>query len=132
MLKIPLTPNQQRVLAFVAECQRERGSSPTRAEISARFDWRSANAAEDVLRGLARKGYITLRSGTARGIVIRQSADEQAPAVDPCQELRAEIDRLKAERDEWAAKYIAMRRKYSELRWPGLTGVVRAAKTEPA
>ena len=40
--------------------------------------------------------------------------------------LRAEIDRLTLERNEWSARWHAERRKYAELRWPGRTGVVRA------
>lgn len=40
--------------------------------------------------------------------------------------LHSEIDRLTKERDEWAAKWQAERRKYAELRWPGLNGEVRA------
>ena len=30
------------------------------------------------------------------------------------------------ERDEWAAKWHSMRRQYAELRYPGMTGIVRA------
>lgn len=40
-------------------------------------------------------------------------------------DLRAEIARLTAERDEWARKAMEWRRKYSELRYPGMTKEVR-------
>jgi hypothetical protein len=52
--------------------------------------------------------------------------------LDEAQEALAEtmgcaaIERLTRERDEWAAKWQAERKKYAELRWPGLTGKVRA------
>lgn len=41
---------------------------PTRAEIAAFMGFRSANAAEDHLKALARKGAISLTPGTSRGI----------------------------------------------------------------
>lgn len=43
---------------------------PTRAEIARTLGFRSANAAEDHLRALARKGMIELLPGAARGIRI--------------------------------------------------------------
>ena len=42
-------------------------------------------------------------------------------------ELEDERDALKVERDEWAAKWHAMRRQYGEMRWPGMTRVVTAS-----
>lgn len=38
----------------------------------------------------------------------------------------ATIACLTAERDEWAAKWHAERRRYAQLRWPGMTREVRA------
>jgi len=43
---------------------------PTRAEIADHMGFRSANAAEDHLRALARKGAISLKPGTSRGIRV--------------------------------------------------------------
>jgi len=43
---------------------------PTRAEIAASMGFRSANAAEDHLRALDRKGAITLTPGMSRGIRV--------------------------------------------------------------
>jgi repressor LexA len=40
-------------------------------EIARYFGFRSANAADDHLRALQRKGLIELRPGISRGIVIR-------------------------------------------------------------
>ena len=35
-----------------------------------------------------------------------------------------ETVRLRAERDQWAAKWHAMRRQYAELRWPGMNKAI--------
>ena len=65
-----LTPIQQRVYDFVA-AQIQAGIPPTRAEIAREFNWRSANAAQDCLRSLVRKGRLEL-SRCARGIRLTQ------------------------------------------------------------
>lgn len=41
-------------------------------------------------------------------------------------DLRDEIARLTAERDDWARKAMEWRRKYAELRYPGMTNEVHA------
>lgn len=68
-----LTRRQAEILAFIRDTQQERGSPPTRAEISAAFGFRSPNAAEEHLRALARKGAITLEEGRARGIRLTEA-----------------------------------------------------------
>lgn len=50
---------------------------PTRAEIAEALSFRSANAAEEHLRALARKGAIELLPGTSRGIRLKDSLREQ-------------------------------------------------------
>jgi hypothetical protein len=40
-------------------------------------------------------------------------------------ELEKRVEQLTRERDEWAAKWHAMRKQYAELRYPGMTGVIR-------
>lgn len=47
---------------------------PTRAEIAAHMGFRSANAAEDHLKALARKGAISLTPGMSRGIRLQTTA----------------------------------------------------------
>lgn len=69
-----LTPRQQQVLDCIEAAIARTGSPPTRAEIAAEFGFKSANAAEDHLQALARKGVIELVSGTARGIRLRHRA----------------------------------------------------------
>ena len=63
-----LTPRQSEILAFIRSSLEVFSVPPTRAEIASAFGFASANAAEDHLRALARKGAITLESGSARGI----------------------------------------------------------------
>ncbi|NTV09316.1 MAG: transcriptional repressor LexA [Zoogloea sp.] len=67
----PLTPRQQAILEFIRDAQEREGLPPTRAEIGAAFGFRSPNAAETHLRALAKKGAISLDSGRARGIRLR-------------------------------------------------------------
>jgi len=47
------------------------GAPPTRAEIATELGFKSANAAEEHLQALARKGVIELVSGTSRGIRLK-------------------------------------------------------------
>jgi repressor LexA len=47
------------------------GAPPTRAEIAAELGFKSANAAEEHLQALARKGVIELVGGTSRGIRLK-------------------------------------------------------------
>ena len=66
-----LTDRQQQVLDLVQSTIERTGSPPTRAEIAAELGFRSANAAEEHLQALARKGVIELVSGTSRGIRLK-------------------------------------------------------------
>ena len=65
-----LTPRQGEILALISQSIEESGLPPTRAEIATRLGFASANAAEEHLRALARKGYVELSPGTSRGIRI--------------------------------------------------------------
>jgi repressor LexA len=66
-----LTPRQQQVLELVQSAIERTGAPPTRAEIAAELGFRSANAAEEHLQALARKGVIDLVGGTSRGIRLK-------------------------------------------------------------
>ncbi len=66
-----LTPRQRDILTLIEREVREHGAPPTRAEIATAFGFRSANAAEEHLRALARKGAIELVGGTSRGIRLK-------------------------------------------------------------
>lgn len=66
MLK--LTARQQQILELIDQSIRSTGFPPTRAEIARELGFRSPNAAEDHLKALAKKGAITIVSGTSRGV----------------------------------------------------------------
>jgi repressor LexA len=66
-----LTDRQQQILDLVQSAIERTGAPPTRAEIAAELGFRSANAAEDHLQALARKGVIELVGGTSRGIRLK-------------------------------------------------------------
>jgi repressor LexA len=68
-----LTPRQTEVLNYIRECIDDSGMPPTRAEIARQLGVKSANAAEEHLRALQRKGVIELVSGASRGIQLKDS-----------------------------------------------------------
>ena len=69
-----LTARQQQILELIQNAITLTGAPPTRAEIASELGFRSANAAEEHLQALARKGAIELVSGTSRGIRLRHDA----------------------------------------------------------
>jgi repressor LexA len=72
MLQSPkLTARQQEILNLIQSAIARTGSPPTRAEIATELGFKSANAAEEHLQALARKGVIELISGTSRGIRLK-------------------------------------------------------------
>ncbi len=66
-----LTARQQQILELIQNAISRSGAPPTRAEIATELGFKSANAAEEHLQALARKGVIELVSGTSRGIRLR-------------------------------------------------------------
>jgi len=72
-----LTPRQRQILSLIQRVIHETGMPPTRAEIARALRFKSANAAEDHLRALERKGVIELLSGTSRGIRLKDALREQ-------------------------------------------------------
>lgn len=72
MLESPkLTARQQQILELIQSAIARTGAPPTRAEIAVELGFKSANAAEEHLQALARKGVIELVSGTSRGIRLK-------------------------------------------------------------
>lgn len=63
-----LTARQNEVLNFIKNYIDESGFPPTRADIAEELGFRSANASEEHLKALARKGAIEMIPGTSRGI----------------------------------------------------------------
>jgi repressor LexA len=72
-----LTPRQTQVLRLIQSHINESGMPPTRAEIAQELGFRSANAAEEHLRALQRKGVIDLIPGASRGIQLKDTMREQ-------------------------------------------------------
>ena len=66
----PLTPRQQQVFDLIKSKIEDCGMPPTRAEIARELGFRSANAAEEHLKALARKEAIEIIPGASRGIRI--------------------------------------------------------------
>ncbi|MEM9759233.1 MAG: transcriptional repressor LexA [Pseudomonadota bacterium] len=77
MLK--LTARQEQVLDVIRQHIDNTGLPPTRADIARELGFRSANAAEEHLKALARKGAIEIIPGASRG--IRLPDDEGLPLV---------------------------------------------------
>jgi repressor LexA len=74
-----LTPRQSEVLEFIKSYIEETGYPPTRADIAKELGFKSANASEEHLKALARKGAIEMIPGTSRG--IRLPVSEGIPIV---------------------------------------------------
>ena len=71
-----LTARQSQVLDIIRRYVDETGYPPTRAEIAAELGFRSANAAEEHLRALARKGAIEMVPGASRGIRLPEAEED--------------------------------------------------------
>jgi len=78
-----LTKRQGEVLDVIKDCINKTGMPPTRVELAKILGFRSANAAEEHLKALARKGAIEILSGTSRGIRI---VEEHKSNVVPIEE----------------------------------------------
>ena len=73
----PLTPRQQQVFDLIKDKIDVSGMPPTRAEIARELGFRSANAAEEHLKALARKEVIEIIPGASRGIRILLEDEEE-------------------------------------------------------
>lgn len=72
-----LTPRQREIVKLIQESLRDNGMPPTRAEIATAMGFKSANAAEEHLRALQRKGVLDIIPGASRGIQLKDSIREQ-------------------------------------------------------
>ena len=79
LMTIKLTARQQQILDLIRDAISRTGFPPTRAEIATTLGFKSANAAEDHLKALARKGAVELTAGASRGIRLVDSAIPTAP-----------------------------------------------------
>ena len=71
-----LTPRQEEVLAFIKNYIEETGYPPTRADIANELGFKSANASEEHLKALARKG------GDQGGMDVQGSALVASPQLE--------------------------------------------------
>jgi len=65
-----ITPQQQKVLDCIQVYINKTGFPPTRADICKELGFKSPNSAEMHLRALEKKGIITIKSGSSRGISL--------------------------------------------------------------
>lgn len=79
-MAIKLTSRQQEILDLIRTQIARTGFPPTRAEIAKELGFKSANAAEDHLKALAKKGAIELTAGASRGIRLKVETDPE-PAL---------------------------------------------------
>ncbi|KLV07399.1 LexA family transcriptional regulator [Photobacterium aquae] len=77
----PLTPRQQEVFELIKAKIDDTGMPPTRAEIARELGFRSANAAEEHLKALARKEVIEIIPGASRGIRLIQTAEPEVSGL---------------------------------------------------
>jgi repressor LexA len=93
-----LTPRQQEIFELIQRAIASTGAPPTRAEIAAELGFKSANAAEEHLQALARKGVIELVGGTSRGIRLRASTlasvNESRAAREVDQSVLSQLGKL--------------------------------------
>lgn len=78
---IKLTKRQSEVLDHIKQHIATTGYPPTRAELARILGFRSANAAEEHLRALARKGAIEMVPGASRGIRLPEPVQDGLPIV---------------------------------------------------
>ena len=77
-----ITTQQQRVLDCIQVYLNKTGFPPTRADICKELGFKSPNSAETHLRALEKKGFISIESGTSRGISIIGSSSSSAEIQD--------------------------------------------------
>jgi repressor LexA len=82
-MALKLTARQSQILDLIRQAISQTGRPPTRAEIAHELGFRSANAAEDHLRALERKGHIRLTAGTSRGIQLLDDTTRAAAVPAP-------------------------------------------------
>lgn len=93
-MSIKLTARQQEVFDLIKNIIRRTGFPPTRAEIAKSLGFRSANAAEDHLKALAKKGAIILIPGTSRGIRLNPALDDSNEQITDIDSSSSALDNL--------------------------------------
>ena len=76
-----LTDRQQEILDLIKSNLEENGLPPTRADIARTLGFKSPNAAEQHLRAIEKKGFISILAGASRGIILNTEEDLGIPVI---------------------------------------------------
>ena len=76
-----LTNRLKEILDLIKSYITDYGFPPTRAEISKVLGFKSANAAEQHLRAIEKKGYLKILAGASRGIVLTEDEEKGIPVI---------------------------------------------------
>ena len=76
-----LTDRQQEILDLIKSNLEENGLPPTRADIARTLGFKSPNAAEQHLRAIEKKGFISILAGASRGIILNMEEDLGIPVI---------------------------------------------------
>ena len=76
-----LTKRQQEILDLIKSNLEDNGLPPTRADIARTLGFKSPNAAEQHLRAIEKKGFISILAGASRGIILNTEEDLGIPVI---------------------------------------------------
>ena len=76
-----LTDRQQEILDLIKSNLEDNGLPPTRADIARTLGFKSPNAAEQHLRAIEKKGFISILAGASRGIILNTDEDLSIPVI---------------------------------------------------
>jgi repressor LexA len=76
-----LTKRQQEILDLIKSNLEDNGLPPTRADIARTLGFKSPNAAEQHLRAIEKKGFISILAGASRGIILKTEEDLGIPVI---------------------------------------------------
>ena len=76
-----LTKRQEEILNLIKSHILDLGFPPTRADIAKTLGFKSPNAAEQHLRAIEKKGFISILSGASRGIILNDTDNDDIPII---------------------------------------------------
>ena len=76
-----LTKRQQEILDLIKSNLEDNGLPPTRADIARTLGFKSPNAAEQHLRAIEKKGFISILAGASRGIILNTKEEVGIPVI---------------------------------------------------
>jgi repressor LexA len=78
-----LTSTQKEILEYVLTYQEENGRTPTGPEIAEKFGYSQARTAYDHLERIEKKGYLTIRQPSERGLLNLQLTEKAKKLFSP-------------------------------------------------